>query len=141
METNNNHTIVPESGAIVSTSEGFIDQDNHPNFIESNTQAATMENWLCEEFSLEWKAYSVGKIPQHTLYVNEDFERIYTSDFLEGNFGSCMVDKEYFYFYKSSVKAKAAYLETATARFYIYLLLAKVYITPPPIDYTLMRHP
>ena len=43
METNNNLTIVPESGAIVSTSEGFIDQDNHPNFIESNTKAVTIE--------------------------------------------------------------------------------------------------
>ena len=39
----NNLTIVPESGAIMSTSEGFIDQDNHPNFIESNTKAVTIE--------------------------------------------------------------------------------------------------
>ena len=43
MNTNNNLTIVPESGAIMSTSEGFIDQDNHPNFIESNTTAVTIE--------------------------------------------------------------------------------------------------
>ena len=43
MNENNNLTIVPESGAIVSTSEGFIDQDNHPNFIESNTKAVTIE--------------------------------------------------------------------------------------------------
>ena len=42
MNENNNLTIVPESGAIMSTSEGFIDQDNHPNFIESNTKAVTM---------------------------------------------------------------------------------------------------
>ena len=42
METNNNLTIVPEAGAIVSTSEGFIDNE-HPNFIESNTQAVTIE--------------------------------------------------------------------------------------------------
>ena len=43
MNENNNLTIVPEAGAIVSTSEGFIDQDNHPNFIESNTKAVTIE--------------------------------------------------------------------------------------------------
>ena len=43
MNENNNLTIVPEIGAIVSTSEGFIDQDNHPNFIESNTKAVTIE--------------------------------------------------------------------------------------------------
>ena len=34
MDENNNLTIVPESGAIVSTSEGFIGQDNQPNFID-----------------------------------------------------------------------------------------------------------
>ena len=68
-------------------------------------------NWLCEEFALEWKSYSVGKIPKNTLYVNKDFERIYSSEYLEGNFGSCMVDKGNHYFYSNSVKAKAAYLE------------------------------
>ena len=40
MNENNNLTIVPESGAIVSTSEGIIDNE-HPNFIESNTKAVT----------------------------------------------------------------------------------------------------
>ena len=43
MNENNNLTIVPENGILVSTSEGFIDQDNHPNFIESNTKAVTIE--------------------------------------------------------------------------------------------------
>lgn len=80
------------------------------------TLPESLINWLCEEFTLEWKAYAVGKIPQHTLYVNEDFERIYSSDYLQGNFGSCMVDKEYFYFYKNSVKAKAAYLENSEGK-------------------------
>ena len=42
MNENNNLTIVPESGAIVSTSEGIIDNE-HPNFIESNTKAVTIE--------------------------------------------------------------------------------------------------
>ena len=73
-------------------------------------------NWLCEEFTLEWKAYAVGKIPQNTLFVNDDFERIYSSEHLQGNFGSCMVDKEYFYFYKNSVEAKAAYLENSEGK-------------------------
>ena len=62
------------------------------------TLPESLINWLCEEFTLEWKAYAVGKIPQHTLFVNEDFEKIYSSEHLMGNFGSCMVDKEYFYF-------------------------------------------
>lgn len=77
------------------------------------TLPESLINWLCEEFTLEWKAYAVGKIPQNTLFVNDDFERIYSSKHLQGNFGSCMVDKEYFYFYQNSVKAKAAYLENS----------------------------
>ena len=42
METNNQLTIVPERGTIVATSEGIIDNE-HPNFIESNTKAVTIE--------------------------------------------------------------------------------------------------
>ena len=42
MNENNNLTIVPERGTIVSTSEGIIDNE-HPNFIESNTKAVTTE--------------------------------------------------------------------------------------------------
>ena len=77
------------------------------------TLPESLINWLCEEFTLEWKSYAVGKIPQNTLFVNDDFERIYSSKHLQGNFGSCMVDKEYFYFYQNSVEAKAAYLENS----------------------------
>ena len=73
-------------------------------------------NWLCEEFSLEWKAYSVGKIPAHTLHTNDDFERIYSSEYLQGNFGSCMVDRELHAFYTCSVKARAAYLENSEGK-------------------------
>ena len=77
------------------------------------TLPESLINWLCEEFTLEWKAYAVGKIPQNTLFVNDDFERIYSSKHLQRNFGSCMVDKEYFYFYQNSVEAKAAYLQNS----------------------------
>lgn len=80
------------------------------------TLPESLINWLCEEFTLEWKAYAVGKIPQNTLFVNDDFERIYSSEHLQGNFGSCMVDKENFYFYQNSVKAKAAYLENSEGK-------------------------
>lgn len=80
------------------------------------TLPESLINWLCEEFTLEWKAYAVGKIPQHTLFINNDFERIYSSRHLQGNFGSCMVDKEYHYFYKNSVKARAAYLENSEGK-------------------------
>ena len=42
MNENNNLTIVPETGVIVSITEGIIDNE-HPNFIESNTKAVTIE--------------------------------------------------------------------------------------------------
>ena len=80
------------------------------------TLPESLINWLCEEFTLEWKAYAVGKIPQNTLFVNDDFERIYSSEHLQGNFGSCMVNRGLHSFYKDSVKAKAAYLENSEGK-------------------------
>lgn len=68
-------------------------------------------NYLCEEFASEWQVYTMGKLPKNKLFVNKDFERIYSSDCCEGDFGSCMVDKEQHSFYENSVNASAAYLE------------------------------
>ena len=73
--------------------------------------------YLCEEFSRDWQAYTIGKLPKNKLYVNDNFPDIYDSGRLKGydknadNFVSCMVDKDLWSFYKDSVKAKAAYLE------------------------------
>ena len=73
--------------------------------------------WLCEEFNTEWQAHAIGKLPKNKLYVNDNFADIYDSSRLKGYnedsdcFVSCMVDKDLHYFYKNSVKAKAAYLE------------------------------
>lgn len=68
-------------------------------------------NFLCEEFASEWQTFTMGKLPKNKLFVNKDFERIYSSDCCEGDFGSCMVDKEQHSFYETSVNASAAYLE------------------------------
>ena len=80
------------------------------------TLPESLINWLCEEFTLEWKAYAVGKIPQNPLFVNDDFERIYSSEHLQGNFGSCMVNRGLHSFYKDLVKTKAAYLENSEGK-------------------------
>lgn len=53
----------------------------------------------------------MGKLPKNKLFVNKDFERIYSSDCCEGDFDSCMVDKEQHSFYENAVNASAAYLE------------------------------
>lgn len=68
-------------------------------------------NFLCEEFASEWQTFTMGKLPKNKLFVNKDFERIYSSDCCEGNFGSCMVDDGQYSFYENAVNASAAYLE------------------------------
>lgn len=69
--------------------------------------------YLCEEFASDWQSYAMCSLPQNTLHVNDDFERIYSSNYCLGNFGSCMLDKELHTFYEDAVEAKAAYLENA----------------------------
>ena len=69
--------------------------------------------YLCEEFSLEWQAYSSNVNPTtNNLYVNDNFSDIYDSDMLNGDFKSCMVDKGFSDFYSDYCpNAKAAYLK------------------------------
>jgi len=66
--------------------------------------------FILEEFSAEWQTYASRTLPEHRLVVDEKFWKIYDSDELEGDFGSCMVDKDFYSFYKDAVNAKAAYL-------------------------------
>lgn len=77
----------------------------------------TLVIWLCEEFSRDWTAHVIGRLPKNKLYVNDNFADIYDSKRLKGYetnsdaFISCMVDKGLHNFYRNSVNAKAAYLE------------------------------
>ena len=69
-------------------------------------------NWLCEEFTNEWTSYVTRRLPNFTLNIDDDFERIYSY----GNgrctyeFGSCMMDDNQHRYYNDCVKAKAASL-------------------------------
>jgi hypothetical protein len=75
--------------------------------------------WICEEIQNDWEQYTKAKMPpldDCKLIVNEDFERIYNSRYLKGDFGSCMTDRGHHYFYSESVKAKAAYMEDANGK-------------------------
>lgn len=70
--------------------------------------------WLCEEFTQRWQTHASSHLPDYTLHVSdalEAFEDIYDSDRCKGDFGSCMVDDGYYYFYKNAVKSRAAWLE------------------------------
>lgn len=66
--------------------------------------------WFCEEFAREWESYAMSNSPQYELHVDDDFERIYRSRYLKGDFCSCMVDDGFEGFYNNNVEARAAYL-------------------------------
>ena len=80
-------------------------------------EGKSVKNWLCEEFSTDWEAYTWSHIPKNTLHVDDNFEDIYSSkcmmrdDHEYDPFRSCMTNKSYWIFYKNSVSAKAAYLK------------------------------
>ena len=68
-------------------------------------------NWIAGDvFTQQWCTYTHGKSPDMELHVNNDFGKIYDSNYCKGSFGSCMVDENRTSFYHDSVKAKAAYI-------------------------------
>lgn len=66
--------------------------------------------FMCEEMSRKWRAENAQKYSGFQLHVDDDFEKIYSSRYQRGNFGSCMTDEDREDFYENGVKAKAAYL-------------------------------
>lgn len=67
--------------------------------------------FLCEELTMEWCSHN-ALFNGIELHIDENFERIYDSDYCKGDFHSCMVDKGHDIFYSNHVKGcKAAYLE------------------------------
>ena len=72
-------------------------------------------NWIAGDvFTQQWCTYTHGKSPDMELHVNNDFGKIYDSNYCKGSFGSCMVDENRTSFYHDSVKAKAAYITDKT---------------------------
>lgn len=67
--------------------------------------------FLCEELTMEWCSHN-ALFNGIELHIDEDFEKIYDSDYCKGDFHSCMVDKGHDAFYYDHVKGcKAAYLQ------------------------------
>lgn len=68
-------------------------------------------NYVCETFASEWTAYVESENPEKfNLVVDDDFETIYDQKYLDGNFGSCMVNQCFDSFYREAVDASAASL-------------------------------
>lgn len=66
--------------------------------------------FMCEEMARKWMAENSAKYPKYHLHVDDNFEKIYSSKYLAGGFGSCMTDECRHDFYCNAVNAKAAYL-------------------------------
>lgn len=66
--------------------------------------------FMCEEMSRKWQAENASKYSGFQLHVDDAFNKIYSSRYLKGNFGSCMTDEHRGEFYESAVEAEAAYL-------------------------------
>ena len=85
------------------------------HLLMSNPETADMceqvINYVCETFASEWAAYAASENPEsYELVVDDDFDKIYNSDYLSGNFHSCMTDENFHTFYKDAVNASAASL-------------------------------
>ena len=57
-----------------------------------------------------WNTFIMDSLSGFELHVDDDFESIYDSSWLEGDFHSCMTNQGYHSFYEDAVEAKAAYL-------------------------------
>lgn len=81
--------------------------------------------YLCEEITQKWATYARSQFHDYELHVDDDFARIYNSNYCKGDFCSCMVDDDNYHFYEKAVDAKAAYITNANgdiiARCVIYL--------------------
>lgn len=66
--------------------------------------------FMCEEMARKWIAENASKYSKYHLHVDDDFEKIYSSDWLIDDFGSCMTDEYQHSFYEDAVDASAAYL-------------------------------
>ena len=70
-----------------------------------------LKRWIGEEFAREWQVYAEQRsTDRYTLHVNDNFEGIYSSSCCDGDFESCMTDKDQHTFYRDAIKAKAAYI-------------------------------
>lgn len=93
----------------------FISKCIEDNRVTREFMPEQMKRWIGEEFAREWQSYAEQNIGEdrYILYVDDNFSDIYDSDECDGDFGSCMTDKDYYSFYEDAINCKAAYLRDA----------------------------
>lgn len=102
-ETDNEYRGVPEDGTI-----GFVRYYNHERqdvfkkkagrfytqLIEETSIGKALPQqvkvFLAEEFVKDWQVYVQASLPEYTLHVDDNFEKIYSREACEGDFHSCM---------------------------------------------------
>lgn len=66
-------------------------------------------NYFVEKSANEWESkHPVNH--QYDLVVDDDFEKLYKSEYHAGDFGSCMTNDDQYSFYEDAVEARAASL-------------------------------
>ena len=99
-----------ERGAIFKMRIGKM----YKHFIESSEFGKHLPEsvvlYLCEEITQQWVAHCRSLNDNYKLYIDDDFAKIYNSDYCLGDFNSCMTDDDNYQFYENAVEAKAAYL-------------------------------
>lgn len=85
---------------------------NDSLFVFGDALPESVENRLCELFADEWKAYALSlEGDKYTLFIDNAFVKIYSSEYCKGDFGSCMEDTGFEGMYNAFEGAKASYLE------------------------------
>lgn len=87
---------------------------------------ARVANRLAELFAIEWQAYVESCKDDYTLHVDNNFQRIYSSDECVGDFHSCMEDKPYCALYEKTT-AQAVYLLNKENKIVARAILWKCY--------------
>src|SRR5574344_1767037 len=68
--------------------------------------------YVQERFAAEWKSAHNFINDKVELVVDKDFEAIYDNESCDGDFGSCMSDRNQYKFYEKSILCSAAYIQS-----------------------------
>ena len=76
------------------------------------TVTEELSRYVQERFAAEWKSAHNFINDKVELVVDKDFEAIYDNESCDGDFGSCMSDRNQYKFYEKSILCSAAYIQS-----------------------------
>ena len=69
-----------------------------------------IQTYMCEKIANDWQAERIKSLGRYSIRVDNDFEKIYDRYYCDGDFDSCMTDRNREDFYNDCINAKAAAL-------------------------------